>query len=164
MLELLTLLNPKTTTFEVAGTGSLRTITQADICSALSYSKMPKLSHDLMRAKWLNDNHQYHLVRLAKELIKNHPCPQHQDNIALVEQCAMVALIEFCVVKHDYRPSGRQRAKLLNIPSTTYQRKQLDKLIDDYSHFVNDYYAVGCALLKPQLELLVKDELIQEDG
>lgn len=157
MLKLITLLNPKTTTFEVAGTGSLRTITQSDICSALSYSKMPQISYDLIRAKWLNDNQQYHLEKLTKAIMLKHSCTSLKNDLILMEQCIMVALIEFCVAKHDYRPSGRQRAKLLNIPATTYQRKQLDKVIDNYSHIVNDYYAIGCSYLKLQLESLIKD-------
>lgn len=164
MIKLLGLLNPKTTTFEVAGTGSVRSITQADICSALSYSQMSELSHLIIRAKCLDETQLPHLDKIAYQIVQAHPvqfqAPIQIDAYILQKQCAIVALSEFAIAKYDYKPSGRKRAKQLGMVLSTYQRYKLDHVIDTFYDLINDYYLVGWSKLRLQFMSLFEDDCI----
>lgn len=151
-LKLIRLIGVKANRYELAGCNPVRTISSADICAALSYSQMPDISYNLMRAYWLNDKQAQHEV--ARLLVDKHPI-EHTKVSAL--QCAMVAVHEFCNTPYDYKPSYRNRAKLIKIAPTTYQRHHIDKLIDKYSSFIADYYATGCSKLGRQFAVLAND-------
>lgn len=152
MNSLINRLNPKNCSLEPAiGSGSIHAVTASDVAAALSFSQMPQISHDLIRAKCLNENSTDQLRMIANALTMQYGVKQRPD---LISNCALVALIEFCKVPPDYKPSGRNRAALLGVASTTYRRKGYDFVIDDFAALINDYYAIGRAKLGRQFASL----------
>lgn len=154
MNRLIHRLNPKTNSFDGIGVASstVNIITATDIAAALSFSQMPAISHDLIRAKCLNENDDSVIESIAIALL----AVVYPDDIHTVElkNCAIVAIIEFCKVPADYKTSGRKRAVLLGISETTYRRLNLVSIIDRFLMQLEDYYAVGRAKLGRQFASL----------
>lgn len=152
MNSLINRLNVKTSSLEGDGVRNIHAVTSSDVAAALSFSRMPDISCDLIRAKCLNENTITQIESLANRLIEKH-YPDALDN-NLMKSCAVVAVVEFCKVPADYKPSGYNRAKIIGISETTYRRLKLVDTIKQFTDLIDNYYAVGRAKLGKQFAVL----------
>lgn len=161
MSNLMSYLNPKTNSFEVGTGKSVNVITPSDIAAALSYSQMPAISHDLIRAKFLAENSVKEIEAIAIALMSAHyPVNRHSD---LLKVCAVVAVVEFCCVPADYKSSGYKRAVMLGVSERTYRRLNLSIIIAEFGDKIAQYYAIGRAKLGRQFASLRNGLIYAED-
>lgn len=152
MSSLINRLNPKSSSLEPVAASSVRAITASEVAAALSFSQMPDISHDLIRAKYLNEHSVNKIAAIADQIMTaDYPAEQHSP---LLRSCIIVAVVEFCKVPADYKPSGRGRAVIIGVSEPTYRRKNLEAVIDQASHFIGQYYAIGMAKLGRQFAAL----------
>lgn len=156
MNSLINRLNVRTSSFsDNVPVKDLHVVTPSDVAAALSFSQMPELSYDLMRAKYLNENTITKIEEMANKLItgsNSMDLNELRENI--VKACAVVAIVEFCKVPADYKPSGYNRAKIIGVSESTYRRLKLAHKIKQYSDCIENYYAVGRAKLGRQFASL----------
>lgn len=114
MEKLLRFLNPKSVNLEAVPSGGVPDITTADVCIAMSYARLSPLQDNLLRLKCLGANSIENIDKFAQVLIprfeKNFNAQKldaHHHQVAI-----RVALIEFCKVPADYKPTCRNRAVL----------------------------------------------------
>lgn len=156
MNSLINRLNPKTTNFESTGTGSsVGAIIAADVCIALSYSKMSPISCELIRFKCLNDATDERINALAVQILEpilNHRYRDipYRDLYA----CMRVALIEFCKVPATYKPSVRNRAVLVGLSKSYFSEHKLTGIVDSFAAGIEYDYDLGVAALSRQLSSL----------
>lgn len=152
MSNLINRLNAKTNSFDGVGVKNIHAVTASDVAAALSFSQMSELSHDLIRAKFLNENSVDKIEHIAIKLMQAHyPAELHSS---LLKVCAVVAVIEFCRVPADYKPSVRNRALMCGVAKTTYCRLNLSNIIGEFIQWVAQYYDVGRAKLGKQFASL----------
>lgn len=152
MSNLINRLNAKTNSFDGVGVKNIHAVTASDVAAALSFSQMSELSHDLIRAKFLNENSVDKIEQIAIKLMQDHyPAELHSS---LLKVCAVVAVIEFCRVPASYKPSGHKRAVMLGVSEPTYRRSKLANIIGEFSDWINQYYDVGRAKLGKQFASL----------
>lgn len=157
MNSLINRLNPKTTNFESTGTGSsVGAITAADVCIALSYSKMSPISCELIRFKCLNDATPERIRLLATQLTSQYADRFNktgmQDNLLI--GCIIAALIEFCMVPATYKPSGRNRALFIGISEKSYRHHNLKPWVDQIGVDILATYTEGQINFSKQLKSL----------
>lgn len=131
MEKYLRLLNPKTTNFEAIPSGGYGSLTTADICIAMSYAKLTPLQENLVRLKFLGANTYENVELFAKFLSKIYI--ESFSKLAVANEyhnsIVKVALIEFCLVAGDYKPTERNR-ELISGYSDSTVRKHMKKHID----------------------------------
>lgn len=137
MEKYLRLLSPKTTNFEAIPSGGYGSLTTADVCIAMSYAKLTPLQDNLVRLKCLGAN-SVENVELFSELLLLNFNDWFQksglnDDYRLVT--IKIALIEFCMVAADYKPSNRNRAALIGVSYETVRN-----VLSKYINLIKDYF------------------------
>ena len=154
MEKYLRLLNPKTTNFESIGGGSHGSITAQDVCAALSYAKLSPVQDLILRMAALNQNDinflresieplLKHVARIRVESLDLRPVGERDVQVVVDDPNAMfIALVEFCKVPADYKPSERNRAAIGGVSRMQIQRK-LNPLIDQYKRMLESEFAIA---------------------
>lgn len=136
MEKYLRLLNPKTTNFDAIPSGGHGALTAADICIAISYAKLTPLQDNLFRLKYMGANTIENVELFSNLLLK-----KYQDNFyhagvngAYHLAIIRVALVEFCMVAANYKPTERNREILSGYSDTTVRNHlkcHIDKVLED---------------------------------
>lgn len=141
MENLLRLLNPKTTNFEGVSGGSFGALTAADVCIAMSYAKLTPIQDNLFRMKCLGANTVQNIEEFAAVLLNKIDYLLGNHNLDKKYHGAVikVALIEFCLVSSEYKPSNRNRAMFAGVSFETV-RTLLAKHIDTIKvYFMSEF-------------------------
>ena len=157
MNSLINRLNPKTTQFDAAGTGSgVGSITAADVCIAISYAKLTPVGCELVRLKCLNEATPARVSSLADQLttLFADAFKSTGMQLSVLKSCIVAALAEFCLVPATYKPSGRNRAMFIGVGETTYRRNNLAAWVDKISSHLAINYADAMLQLSDQLNTL----------
>lgn len=156
MEKYLRLLNPKTTNFDAIGGGSHGAMTAQDVCAALSYAKLTPVQDCLLRMTALNQNDMDDLKQAVRPLLE-HAAQLKAESMrfrTVTEQdlvdrstadhvsAMYIALVEFCKVPADYKPSERNRAVIGGVSRMQIQRK-LNPLIDSYKRMLQSELAAA---------------------
>lgn len=155
MSNLISLLNPKTNSFNgYAPAATTGLLTAADVCAALSYSGMSALSNELIRFKHCNEGTDSRLVALARVMVQTKPDAAKQYRITddQLTLCALIALVEFCRVPADYKPSGRSRAVYAGVSKTFWSDRKLSKLVDSFGEDIKQAYCEGVYWFEAQFK------------
>lgn len=129
MENILRLLNPKTTNFDSIGGGSYGALTAQDVLLAMSYANLSPLQDNLIRLKCLGANNAQNISRFSKALTSRyeHKIIDYASNHVLT--VINVALVEFCAVTANYKPSARNRALIAGVNHLVIHR-YLNQAID----------------------------------
>lgn len=156
MNKLINRLNPKTTNFDSVGGGSgVGAITAADVCIALSYSKMQPISCELIRFKDLNEATDVRIDTLAIKILE--PILNHRYRDVPYRNlyaCMRIALLEFCKVPANYKPSVRNRAVLGGLTKTYFSEHKLGAIVDSFLAGIQYDYELGTEALNKQFASL----------
>ncbi|WP_151753320.1 hypothetical protein [Acinetobacter soli] len=139
MEKYLRLLQPKTTNFDAIGGGNYGSITTQDVCIAMSYARLSPVQDNLLRLKCLGANSIENINKFAQALtprFEKHFNAQKLD-VHHHEIAIRVALIEFCKVPADYKPTCRNRAVLSGqnyLVIHRYLGKQISFVLDELSN------------------------------
>lgn len=136
MEKYLRLLNPKTTNFDAIGGGNHGALTSQDVCVALSYARLTAVQSKLLELYVLNTNSMDHLKVSAQAIHAAFVISKQAEMSPDHELSIFVALVEFCKVPGEYKPSVRNRAIIGGVSKDRVQRK-LNTLIDDYKKLFN---------------------------
>ncbi len=139
MEKLLRFLNPKTVNLEAVPSGGVPDITTADVCIAMSYAQLTPLQDNLLRLKCLGANSIENIDKFSEVLVPKFN--KHFNNQKLDVQhhqvAIRVALIEFCKVPADYKPTCRNRAVLSGqnyLVIHRYLGKQISFVLNEISN------------------------------
>lgn len=137
MEKYLRLLNPKTTNFDAIGGGSHGSITAQDVCVAISYAKLTPLQDNLVRMKCLGANSIENIEEFATVLLGKYDTRLMNAGLANRYHLVVirVALIEFCKVPANYKPTERNREVLSGFSDSTVRKhlaKHIDAILEDF--------------------------------
>lgn len=121
MEKYLRLLNPKTTNYDAIPSGNHGALTAADVCIAMSYAKLTPLQDNLFRLKYLGANNIENVELFSKLLLTKYQDKFIKAGVKTNYHLAIVrvALVEFCLVSADYKPTVRNRSVISGFSSTT---------------------------------------------
>ncbi|HIN57423.1 MAG TPA: hypothetical protein EYM92_10845 [Acinetobacter pittii] len=144
MEKYLRLLNPKTTNYEAIPSGNHGALTAADICIAMSYAKLTPLQDNLFRLKYLGANNIENVDLFSKLLLAKYQDKFIQAGVNMIYHLPIVrvALVEFCLVSADYKPTVRNRAVISGFGSTTVQ-DHLKVYINEVLEDLNQVCQIG---------------------
>lgn len=150
MEKYLRLLNPRTTNFDAIPSGGHGALTAADVCIAMSYAQLSPLQDNLVRLKCLGANTIENIEILSSLLLKMFP--KYFDISGLNPDYHLVvvraALIEFCMVAFDYKPSNRNRAVLTGFSFETVRNLLSTHINKIKDYFVNQFEIAGEKIVK----------------
>lgn len=145
MEKLLRLLNPKTVNYEAIRVDNAKSeLTAQDVVLAMSYAKLTPLQDNLIRLKCLDANTIDNVELFSKLLAKiylerfSKVGVAHEYHHSIVK----VALIEFCLVAGDYKPTERNRELISGFSDSTV-RKHMKKHIDQLLNELNGEYELA---------------------
>lgn len=138
MEKLLRFLNPKSVNLEAVPSGGVPDITTADVCIAMSYARLTPLQDNLLRLKCLGANTIENIDKFSQVLTPRFEKYFNAQKLDVQHhQVAIrVALIEFCKVPADYKPTCRNRAVLSGqnyLIIHRYLGKQISFVLDELS-------------------------------
>lgn len=144
MEKLLRYLNPKSLNLEAMPSGGLPVITTADVCIAMSYARLTPMQDNLLRLKCLGANSIENIEKFSHVLVGKYHSHFIKMNLSSQYHFAVVkvALIEFCKVPADYKPTERNREVLSGFSDSTV-RKHLKKHIDQVLEHLNSEYEIA---------------------
>ncbi|WP_045124432.1 hypothetical protein [Acinetobacter nosocomialis] len=136
MEKYLRLLNPKTTNYEAIPSGNHGALTAADICIAMSYAKLTPLQDNLFRLKYLGANNIDNVELFSKLLLTKYQDKFIQAGVNMIYHLPIlrVALVEFCLVSADYKPTERNREIISGFSDTTvrnHMKRHIDNVLTD---------------------------------
>lgn len=139
MEKLLRYLNPKTVNFDAIPSGGLPNITTADVCIAMSYARLSPMQDNLVRLKCLGANSIENIEKFTSILLGKYGNGfissglSNQYHLAVIR----VAVIEFCKVPANYKPTERSREVLSGFSDSTVRKHlktHIDAVLDDLKH------------------------------
>lgn len=153
MENLLRLLNPKTTNFDGVSGGSYGALTAADVCIAMSYAKLTPMQDNLFRMKCLGANTINNIETLSAVLLNSIDCLLGNHNLETKYHSTVikVALIEFCLVSSDYKPSNRNRAVFAGVSFETVRT-----LLAKHIHKIKVYFMSEFRIAELKIESQLK--------
>lgn len=152
MEKYLRLLNAKTVNYEaIRVDNASASLTSQDVILAMSFAKLTPFQDNLVRLKCFGANTLKNIDKFSLHLIKryeNKICIDAQNHIMTVIQ---IALIEFCAVAGDYKPSVRNRAAIGRIHYLVVHRS-LNQSIDLVLKDLNEQYVLASDAVLFQLD------------
>ena len=115
MEKYLRLLNPKSVNYEADRVdGGSPSITAQDVLLAMSYAKLSPIQDNLIRLKCLGANSSSNILKMSSALLPKYldRLGHHRVNPDYHLAVVKIAILEFCVVPSDYKPSVRGRGVL----------------------------------------------------
>ncbi|APU48407.1 hypothetical protein [Acinetobacter junii] len=145
MEKLLRLLNPKTVNYEVIRVDNAKSeLTAQDVLLAMSFARLTPLQENLIKLKCFDAN-TFENINLFSKLLVG----KYQDffaaeklNLDYHQTAIYVALMEFCKVTGDYKPSCRNRAVLAGVEYRVVHR-YLGKIITSVLEDIEMEYAIA---------------------
>lgn len=151
MEKYIRLLNAKTVNYEaIRVDNSTSSLTTQDVLLAMSYAKLTPFQDNLIRLKCFNANSIQNIEKFSLALFKRYEsklCVIDEDRIVM---CIRVALIEFCAVAGDYKPSTRNRAVIAGVNHLVIHRS-LGDAIDLVLKDLNEQYSLASESILFQL-------------
>lgn len=143
MEKYIRLLNAKTVNYEaIRVDNASASLTSQDVILAMSFAKLTPLQNNLIRLKCFNANSIQNIEKLSIALFKRYESKLGIENEDRVMTCIRVALIEFCAVAGDYKPSTRNRAVLAGVNHLVIHRT-LGDAIDQVLRDLNEQYSLA---------------------
>lgn len=145
MEKLLRLLNPKTVNYEAIRVDNTKSeLTAQDVILAMSFAKLTPFQDNLIRLKCLGANTIENVERFASLLSKFYLDRFTKAAVAVEyhDSIVKVALIEFCLVAGDYKPTERNRELISGFSDSTV-RKHMKKHIDQVLTELNGEYELA---------------------
>ncbi|PVZ89994.1 hypothetical protein C9426_01020 [Serratia sp. S1B] len=139
MEKLLRYLNPKSVNFDAMPSGGVPSLTAADVCIMMSYAQLSPLQDNLIRLKCFGANSTENIEKFASVLLAKYQDQFNQKDLSSIYHLAVVrvALIEFCKVPANYKPTERSREVLSGFSDSTvrkYLKKHIDAVLDEFKH------------------------------
>lgn len=139
MEKYIRLLGAKTVNYEAirvdnaSGSGG---ITAQDVLLAMSYAKLSPVQDNLIRLKCFGANSLQNINKFSPYLIQRYESRISNDAQNHILSSINVALIEFCAVAGDYKPSVRNRALIAGVHYLIVHRylgKAIDLILEDFN-------------------------------
>ena len=115
MEKYIRLLNPKSVNYEADRVdGGSPALTAQDVLLAMSFAKLTGLQDNLIRLKCFGANSSQNILDMSNALIPKYKTDLDNQGVnpAYHLTAVKIALIEFCVVPSNYKPSVRSRGVL----------------------------------------------------
>ena len=119
--------------------GGVPVLTTADVCIAMSYARLTPMQDNLLRLKCLGANSIENIEKFSGVLVCKYQSHFIKMNLSNQYHIAVVrvALIEFCKVPADYKPTERNREVLSGFSDSTVRKhlkKHIDQVYEDLKH------------------------------
>ena len=157
MEKYLRLLSPKTTNFDAIPSGGHGALTAADICIAISYARLNPIQENLFRLKCLGANTIANVEVLANILLSSFTESLSNSGLSIEYHFSVIkaALIEFCMVAGDYKPSNRNRAVL-----TGFSFETVRNLLSKHINEIKDYFFCQYKIAEDKIVHQIKKETL----
>lgn len=142
MEKYLRLLSPKSINYEADRIdGGTQQLTAQDVMLALSYANLSQAQSILVELYLLNQNSEKNLKLAVNFFMKELALKWGNEKLEHLEKSIYIALVEFCAVAANYKPSIKNRAVIGGV-SMMQIRRYLGSMIDNHKIYfgmqVND--------------------------
>lgn len=151
MEKYLRLLHPKSVQFDAVRVDHAQVgITAQDVLLAMSYAKLTPIQAQLIRMKYQGANSIHHINAFAEALLT-----KYSDQLSAVGATyrlavVRVALIEFCAVDANYKPSCRNRAVFCGYSHQTV-KNQMNHAVNNLIEDISDQFDIAVEKLSKQI-------------
>lgn len=153
MEKYIRLLNPKSVNYEADRVdGGSPSMTAQDVLLAMSYAKLSPIQDNLIRLKCFGANSSKNILEMSSALLPKYKA--HLDNHNVNPQYHLIvvkiAILEFCAVPSNYKPSVRGRGVLGGISYLVIHR-YLNNHINSVIENLNDEFDLAFEKISFQL-------------
>ena len=143
MEKYIRLLNPKSVNYEADRVdGGSPSLTAQDVLLAMSYAKLSPVQDNLIRLKCFGANSSNNILKMSAALL-----PKYRERLDRVNPdyhlaVVKIAILEFCAVPSDYKPSVRGRGVLGGVSYLVIHR-HLDNHINHVLENLNQEFELA---------------------